>query len=140
MLFMTPSIGTQAAPAGYDQYGDLSEEIYQDDLQLLAMLVYHEAGNQDLQGKRLVVDTVLNRLDSGLCGSTIREVIEQPGQFTTVKYLDTVTDECYQAVLMETGPSNSRLDSRVFFFVPNGYSSYGIPAYKYGGHYFSYYE
>ena len=47
-----------------DTETSIQEEVYNGELQLLACLVYAEAGNQDLQGKEYVVDVVLNRVDS----------------------------------------------------------------------------
>jgi spore germination cell wall hydrolase CwlJ-like protein len=42
----------------------LALEDYYDQLELLALCVEAEAGNQDQMGKRLVVDVILNRVDS----------------------------------------------------------------------------
>lgn len=53
------------------------------EMAMLAQLVQAEAGNQDLTGKRLVADVVLNRVESEQFPNTIREVIFQknPVQF-----------------------------------------------------------
>lgn len=100
---------------------------------LMAQVVYAEAGNQDLTGKRLVAACILNRVDSGLWPNTIEEVIFQPNQFTT--WYRGISDECYEAVDLEL---QERSDTKVIFFCSNGYSYYGRPAYKWGGHWFSY--
>ncbi len=63
---------------------ETTEEIAMDSLELLAQLVEAEAGNQDKVGKRLVVDVVLNRVDSDTFPDTIEEVIFQPYQFSCV--------------------------------------------------------
>ena len=128
-----------AAPSGYDKYGELAEEVYQDDLGLLACTVWAEAGNQDLYGKELVVDVILNRVDSVQYPNTIREVIFDKYQFSTTRNgaLDkayyNVTQECYTAVANELLDRN---DSEALFFCAGGYG-YGTPMYKYGDHYFS---
>ncbi len=128
-----------AAPSGYAKYGELAEEIYQDDLGLLACTVWAEAGNQDLRGKELVVDVVLNRVDSPEYPNTIREVIFDKSQFSTVtdggldKAYYNVTQDCYTAVANEL---SSRNDSKALFFCAGGYGC-GTPMYKYGDHYFS---
>lgn len=137
LMSFTIPISVKAAPSGYDIYGELSEEMYQDDLGLLAMVVYAEAGNQDLYGKRLVVDTVLNRVDSPYFPNTIRDVIYQKNQFSTIYILGPVTDECYEAVALEL---EERSDPQVLFFNCIGFTEYGSPAYKYGDHYFSYWR
>jgi spore germination cell wall hydrolase CwlJ-like protein len=61
----------------------IAEEEYYDTLDLLALCVEAEAGDQDLYGKRLVVDVVLNRVDSPDFPDTIAEVITQVRQFAT---------------------------------------------------------
>ena len=101
------SIGltVHAAPQGYSKYGELAEEVYQDELGLLACTVWAEAGNQDLHGKELVVDVVLNRLDNPNYPDTIKEVIFDKYQFSTVldgglnKAYYNVTEDCYMAVI-----------------------------------------
>ena len=120
---------------------DIAEEEYYDSLSLLAELVHAEAGNQDLKGKRLVADVVLNRVDSDRFPNTIEDVIYQDHQFTTVlkgTIYDAgwdMTDEDYQAVMLEVN-SGKRLDSEILFFTAGRYNKYCIPMYKYGDHYF----
>lgn len=118
----------------------IAEEIKEDELQMLAILVMAEAGNQDLEGKQLVVDVVLNRVDDSRWPNTITEVINQPYQFSPMsngafeKAAETVTDECFEAVALEL---ESRLDYDIHYFCAGGYN-YGQSAYKHGDHYFSY--
>lgn len=140
LIFSIYSTSVQAAPPGYDKYGELAEEIYYDDLSLLAQIVWCEAGNQDLYGKELVADVVLNRLDDPNFPDTISEVIFQPGQFHTADdYWMTraafeTTEECIQAVANEILDRN---DSESLFFCSTGYNYYGTPNYQYRDHYFS---
>ena len=100
---------------------------------LIAQVVYAEAGNQDLTGKRLVAACILNRVDSGLWPNTIEGVIFQPNQFTT--WYRGISDECYKAVDLEL---QERSDTKVIFFCSAGYSYYGIPAFRHQDHFFSY--
>lgn len=53
---------TPVAPVQLDLV-DIEEEEYWDGLELLAICVEAEAGNQGLQGKRLVADVILNRAE-----------------------------------------------------------------------------
>lgn len=139
IIFLVYGMNVQAAPEGYSRYGELAEEIYQDDLGLLASVVWAEAGNQDMYGKELVVDVILNRLDSSQYPNTIKEVIFEDYQFSTVRNggLDkayyNVTQDCYTAVANELLDRN---DSEALFFCAGGYGC-GTPMYKYGDHYFS---
>lgn len=121
---------------------DLAEENYWDELELLAQVVEAEAGNQDMTGKRLVVDVVLNRVDSPLFPDTITEVLEQPGQFTTM-WNGAVEDagyhmqqDDYDAVMMEV--TGKRLDYDIYFFTAGEYNASCKPAYIHGDHYFGY--
>ena len=121
---------------------DLAEENYWGELELLAAVVEAEAGNQDMTGKRLVVDVVLNRVDSPLFPDTITEVLEQPGQFSTM-WNGAVEDagyhmqeDDYTAVMMEV--TGVRLDYDIYYFTAGGYNASCKPAYIHGDHFFGY--
>ena len=121
---------------------DIKEMDYWGELELLAAVVEAEAGNQDMIGKRLVVDVVLNRVDSPLFPDTIMETLEQPGQFTTM-WNGAVEDagyhmqqDDYDAVMMEV--TGKRLDYDIYFFTAGEYNASCKPAYIHGDHYFGY--
>ena len=121
---------------------DIKEMDYWGELELLAAVVEAEAGNQDMIGKRLVVDVVLNRVDSPLFPDTITEVLEQPGQFTTM-WNGAVEDagwhmqeDDYTAVMTEV--TGKRLDYDIYFFTAGEYNASCKPAYIHGDHYFGY--
>ena len=50
----------------------------------LERLVQCEAASEDADGRMLVADVVLNRVDTGIWGNDILSVIESPGQFKPV--------------------------------------------------------
>lgn len=106
-------------------------------LEWIAKCVEAEAGNQDIVGKRLVVDVILNRVDSDLYPNDIKSVISQDGQFAVYKYgtmmKATPSEETCRAVEMEL---EHRIDTEIMYFASSGYIS--KPAYKHGGHYFAY--
>lgn len=115
------------------------------EIDLIAGTTFYEAGNQDFIGKRLVVDAILNRLDSELFPDTVEQVIYQHNsdgvyQFAVAKTgvldtgMDKVTDECYQAVYKELV---ERLDLEAIYFNTGGFTSYGRALYQHGQHYFS---
>lgn len=131
------------AHAQVKEYGvsqeEIAEEAYYDSLELLAICVEAEAGNQDLEGKRMVVDVILNRVDSEDWPDTIPEVIMQPYQFSS--YWDggmnsvlEPSEETFQAVQMEL---ESRSWPGLYYFTSDGWSRYGQPWQKEGDHYFS---
>ncbi len=76
-------IGTSEAPAA--PVRTASTEI-DDDLECLAKVVLHEAGNQSLTGRIAVAEVVMNRLQDPRrrFGSTICGVVLQRGQFFNV--------------------------------------------------------
>ena len=91
-----------------DSDEQIAEEIYLGELELLAQLVEAEAGNQDFEGKCLVVDVVLNRVESPDFPNTIEEVIFQDGQFSVItngafdKAAWNMQESDYAAVMVET--------------------------------------
>lgn len=119
---------------------EMKEEKYFDSLETLAICVEAEAGNQDLYGKRLVVDVILNRVDFYRFPDDIESVITQKYQFSTywngaMQEIQEPSDETYEAVRMEL---EQRTDNKILFFTAGGYNTYCTPAYKYGDHYFGY--
>lgn len=123
-----------------DTQEQIQEEIYQGELALVAAVAWAEAEGEDLMGKRLVVDTILNRVESQDFPNTITEVVFQRNAFAPVmdgRLLEAyqhVTAEEYEAVTMEL---EHRQDPNVLYFTAGEYSSYGTPLYRYGNHYFS---
>jgi spore germination cell wall hydrolase CwlJ-like protein len=117
---------------------ELAEEAYYDSLELLALCVEAEAGNQGLVGKKYVCDVILNRVDDADYPDNITDVILQQNQFSVV--LDgriwevEPTEETFQAVREEL---ESRTNYDVLFFSCEGYSRYGTDWKKIGDHYFS---
>lgn len=123
----------------YDE-GEVSIDMPQDDIDMLATVVRAEAGNQPLEGKRAVVAVILNRVASDNFPNTIEEVLHQDGQFCCMtngsysKALNTKDDTDYEAVELEI---NDRAYDSWVFFRAGHYSQYGEPAGVIGDHYFS---
>ena len=69
-----------------------AEAAAQADRELLASLIFCEAGNQPYEGQVAVGAVVMNRVKSGAYPNTISEVIYQSGQFTPAMtgWLDSV--------------------------------------------------
>lgn len=109
-----------------------------EDVELLALLAMAEAEGESEKGKRLVIDTVLNRVDSPYFPNTISEVIYQPNQFTSmwngrIERCE-VRDDICQLVIEEM---ECRTNNDIVFFNAGKYSIYGDPLFKEGNHYFS---
>lgn len=107
---------------------------------LIARLTEAEAGGEPELGQRLVIDTVLNRMDHWAFPDTIEEVIYQPYHFSPVWSgginCYTGREDLIQLVREEM---IERADYDVIFFQAGGYSMYGVPMYQVGNHYFSSY-
>ena len=87
----------------------------QADKELLAALIFCEAGNQPYEGQVAVGAVVMNRVKSGAYPNTISEVIYQAGQFTPAMtgWLDSVRANAgYTASAMQA--AEERLSSAVF--------------------------
>ena len=93
-----------------------------------------EAEGECEQGKRLVIDTILNRVDS----EHFPDTVYQPNQFTSVwngrvKRCEVQNDICK----LVTEEMTNRTNSEVLFFTANEYGKYGTPMFNVGNHYFS---
>ena len=119
-----------------------SESVSKEDIELLALLTMAEAEGEPEEGKRLVIDTVLNRADfGGEFPNSIRGVIYQRNQFSSMwnGRVDRcyVIDEIVQLVIEEL---DNRTNYDVIFFNAGHYSQYGVPMFQVGNHYFSSYN
>ena len=111
------------------------------DLDLLAALVWAEAGDQPIpEGLCYVCDVVLNRVDSPAWPNTIADVIYQPGQFSVVnngalnRAFGNVPQVCYDAVQSQL---SGRLNYDIIYF-SMGYNANGTLAFTHGTHFYSY--
>ena len=113
----------------------------QSDLDLLAALVWAEAGDQDFIGKRIVADCVLNRVRSGAWPGSVEAVIYQPGQFSVVangrlsQGFYNADAECYEAARLAL--SGDHYDTQVIYFSMY-YCANGVFAYQHGDHFIGY--
>lgn len=112
-----------------------------DEIDLISVVTMAEAEGESNYSKRLVIDTILNRVDSKYFPEDVYTVIWQPGQFTSMR--NGRADRCYvkpeikQLVLEE---SIKRTNNNVIFFMAGQYSDYGKPMFKSEHHYFSSYK
>lgn len=133
LTMMTVSCGSISANISTNTYGGYTEA----EIDLMAAVTFLEAGNQDIKGKQLVVDTILNRIDSPDFPDTVKEVVNQKGQFGTAGRAaklkgEDIPIDCYGAVLSELGDRKSR---EVLYF-SRGWGC-GEKLFKHGDHYFS---
>lgn len=119
----------------------VSSKFSDEDIDLLALVTMAEAEGEPEEGKRLVVDTILNRIDSDKFPNTVSDVVYQKSQFSSM--WNGRVDRCYvredirQLVIEEI---ESRKNYDVMFFTADRYSDYGTPMFRVGDHCFSSYN
>ena len=64
-------------------YADTIDELTDYEKDLICRIAWLEAGNQSMEGKRAVVEVILNRLMDPIWPSTIEGVLSAPNQFST---------------------------------------------------------
>lgn len=144
----------EALAAGYTEVGEygrpfvvtmdtpeqIAEEERLGEMELLAQLVEAEAGNQSFEGKCLVVDCILNRVESDAFPNTISEVIFQDGQFSVIKNgaFDkaawNMKESDYAAVAVEMEIHENK--DVLYFNNSRSVSGSGSP-FRVGGHWFN---
>ena len=89
-----------------------------EELELLNKLVQVEAESEDLRGKELVANVVINRLNTGIWGDSIESVIMSAGQFDPVAsgaiYVAEPSDETKAAVLLALNGEDTS-DGAIYF-------------------------
>lgn len=92
-------------------------------------------------GKRLVIDTILNRIDHTSFPDTVYDVVYQPNQFSVM--WNSRIDRCYvmpEIVELVKEELLERTNYDCVFFMAGGYSKYGEPLFQECCHYFSSYD
>lgn len=114
--------GNMTAPKPeYEPISEMFYEFSEEEIDLMAACVYFEAGNQSMEGKRLVADVIINRVMSNRFPGSVKEVLSADGQFVTWDDIcDSLPEEipidCYGAVLIEVEAyeSGEMLDKQYF--------------------------
>ncbi len=119
---------------------DSAEEAFisEEDVKLTALVTMAEAESESEYGKRLVIDTIFNRVDSPDYPDAISDVIYQPKQFSV--FDNGRIDRCFVSediCSLVREEFYNRTNSEVIFFNSTGYSRYGTALFKEGRHYFS---
>lgn len=112
----------------------------EEEIDLIALVTMAEAEGESEYGKRLVIDTILNRVDHDWSHwpDSVEGVIYQKNQFTSM--WNGRVDRCYvreDIVQLVKEELENRTNTEVVYFMMGGYSSYGTPEFQEGVHYFS---
>ncbi len=115
--------------------------ISQEEIELIALVTMAEAEGETELGQRLVIDTILNRVDDSHFPDNVTDVIFQPNQFTSM--WNGRVDRCYvkeELVELVKEELLERTNYECVFFTAGGYSNYGVPMFQECCHYFSSYD
>lgn len=113
----------------------------QEEIDLIALVTMGEAEGETELGKRLVIDTILNRIDHTSFPDTVYDVVYQPNQFSVM--WNSRIDRCYvmpEIVELVKEELLERTNYDCVFFMAGGYSKYGEPLFQECCHYFSSYD
>ena len=109
-----------------------AHEYTPEDIVAIGKLVQHECPHESELGQRLVVDTILNRVESDEFPNTVEEVLSQPGQYCTPKEFP--PKDIYKLIAEEV---YTRTNDKVLWYRTKKYHTYGEPIIQEGNHYFS---
>ena len=111
-----------------------------EEIDLVALCVMGEAEGESEEGKRMVIDVILNRLDSPRFANTIHGVIYAKGAFECMWNGRVnrcyVRDDIRELVIEEL---RNRTNSNIHYFRTKHYHNFGKPVVQVGNHYFSTY-
>lgn len=112
-----------------------------EEIELIALVTMAEAEGECEYGQRLVIDTILNRVDDPHFPDTVHEVVYQKNQFSSM--WNGRVDRCYvkeELVDLVKEELRNRTNYDVVFFRTERYSDYGVPMFQVEHHYFSSYD
>jgi N-acetylmuramoyl-L-alanine amidase len=148
MAYTSPQeVVTKVGSMVYDEEFTVVKDIFEDvlplsdsEIDLLTLVTMAEAEGESDSGKRLVIDTILNRVDHPRFPNTVYDVVYQPNQFEAM--WNGRINKCYvrddiRNLVIEEMQNRTNYDT--VFFRTGRYSSYGTPMFKVGNHYFSKY-
>lgn len=113
----------------------------QEEIELIALVTMAEAEGETELGQRLVIDTILNRVDDSHFPDTVTDVIYYPNAFSSMR--NGRVDRCYvkeEIVELVKEELLKRTNYDCVFFTAGAYSSYGVPMFQECCHYFSSYN
>lgn len=115
--------------------------ISQEEIDLIALVTMAEAESETELGKRLVIDTILNRVDDPHFPDTVNDVIYYPNAFS-VMWNGRIDRCCVMDEIVELVKEEllERTNYECVFFTAGGYSAYGVPMFQECCHYFSSYD
>lgn len=110
-------------------------EITEEDRELMAAIVWHEARGECFTGQRMAAEVILNRVLSEKFPDTVSEVVYQKNQFTSAGYVSSAQpDETQRAAVSAAISETPITDADVLFFSQGAYNDNVFA--RIGGHVF----
>lgn len=103
-----------------------------EEIVMIGKIVQHECPHESELGQRLVIDTIMNRVESEAFPNTVRDVLAQPGQYCNPKKYP--PRYIYSIIAQE---AYNRTNNQVIYYRTKKYHSHGTPIIQEGSHYFS---
>lgn len=99
---------------------DRNVYITDDDVYLMAQIVYAESRSEPYEGKVAVASVILNRLKSPGFPKSVEDVIKQKGAFSCLKNgkIDMVPDQVSYSAVLDALKGNDPTNNAVFFYNP----------------------
>lgn len=126
----------QEEPELTPYYASIAEAMTDEEMDLLKKVVYLESNDQTITGQKAVVEVIFNRVLHPDFPDTVRGVLTQKGQFSTISILhkakpNAMQTEAIEGVLTETVPM---MPNDVVYFAT--YHANGTFYERIGDHYF----
>lgn len=132
------TVGVEYIPYEPPEPPEPEYPLTEEEMELIAIVTMAEVENQSDYCKRLVIDTILNRVDSRYFPNTVKKVIYAKNQFevTVNGRMDRchVKDDILKLVKEEV---LNRTNKKVVFFNSIGFNNWSKPLLKEGAVYFS---
>ena len=119
-------------------YLEMIEDLSDDEKELICRITFREAGNQCEEGKRAVMEVILNRVKDENFPNSVEGVLSAPGQFSTWKLRNKVTSEQVDNMMevLEVVQDNEPVLAGNYVYFDGVKHSYGKNYVKIQGHWF----
>lgn len=111
-----------------------SSNLSESDIELLTKVSIAEAGRNNFEGQKAVCKCILNRMGDCRFPNTVKDVVYQEGQFSTVNNLPLIDEESYYNILRSVIFGYDLLPKEYVYFHSSKSNSNGI---NIGGNLFS---
>ena len=132
------TVGVEYIPYEPPEPPEPEYPLTEEEMELIAIVTMAEVENQSEYCKRLVIDTILNRVDSGYFPNTVKKVIYAKNQFEVT--VNGRMDRCYvkdDILKLVKEEVLNRTNEKVVFFNSIGFNNWSTPLLKEGAVYFS---